>query len=126
MSAQSSGGYRSLKVWQKAMNLAEAIYKLTAQLPDSERFGLISQMQRAAISVPCNIVEGHGRSDKEFVRFLSMSRGSTLELATQAELCVRLGLVKRDIAIPVWRECQSVSRMLMRLIQAIKRRDKDK
>jgi len=123
MAEQPSGGYRSLKAWQKAMSLAEAIYKLTHKLPDSERFGLISQMQRAVVSIPCNISEGHGRSNKDFIRFLTMSRGSTLELATQVELCVRLGFVDRETVIPVWRECQSVSRMLMRLIQAIRRRD---
>ena len=122
----SSQGYRSLKAWQKAMKLAETIYKLTAKLPDQERFGLVSQMQRAVVSIPCNISEGHGRSAKEFCRFFFMSRGSAHEIATQLELCIRLKYIDRESVIPAWRECQSIARMLYRLIQAIKKRRGDK
>ena len=76
--------FRDLTLWQKAMELAEAVYALCKQLPDVERFGLISQMQRAAVSIPSNIAEGHGRySDNDFIRFLQIANGSKCELQTQ-------------------------------------------
>jgi four helix bundle protein len=74
-------GYRDLKVWQKAHELTLDIYQLTKEFPDEEKFGLISQMRRAAYSVPSNIVEGKSRSSqKEFKFFLTIARGSIDEL----------------------------------------------
>jgi four helix bundle protein len=69
--------YRDLLVWQKAMDLAKAVYSETESLPKSEAFGLQSQMRRAAVSIPSNIAEGHGRlNDGHFCQFLATSRGS--------------------------------------------------
>jgi four helix bundle protein len=84
--------YRDLLMWQKGMALAKLIYKFTARFPDSERFGLVSQMRRAAVSVPSNIAEGQARQGKrEFIQFLSHAEGSLAELDTQLLLAVELG-----------------------------------
>ena len=89
------------------MTLVERVFELTQLLPDDQRFGLISQMQRAAISVPSNIAEGHAkRSGKDYVRHLRIAAGSTAELETQLELCVRLGLIPRDRVRDAWSASQ--------------------
>ena len=76
--------YKKLIVWQKSMDLVMKIYDICDTFPDHERFGLMSQMERAAVSIPSNIAEGYGRqSDKELYHFLSISRGSVYELQTQ-------------------------------------------
>ena len=83
--------YKDLTVWQKAMDLATEIYRLTKKLPKEELYGLTNQLRRAAISIPSNIAEGNARfSAKEYVRFLSIARGSNAEVETQLLLCVRL------------------------------------
>ena len=84
-------GYRNLQVWERAMELAEAVYMVTDQITDHERYGLISQMQRASVSVPSNIAEGHARSHMgDYLKHLSYARGSLAELETQLELSVRV------------------------------------
>jgi four helix bundle protein len=84
--------YRELRVWQAAMDLAEAIYRYTTQLLGEERFGLVSRMRRAAVSVPSNIAEGNARISRgEYIQFLGMARGSLAELETQLLLAKRLG-----------------------------------
>lgn len=76
--------YRDLKVWEQSFELSKIIYELTTQLPAEEKFGLISQMQRCAISIPSNIAEGQQRNGtKEFKQFLGFARGSAAELSTQ-------------------------------------------
>jgi len=83
--------HRKLSVWQKAIELTEHVYIFTQLLPEDERFGLISQMRRCSVSVPSNIAEGASRhSDKEFLRFLNIAKGSLAELETQLILCSRL------------------------------------
>lgn len=89
--------HKRMAVWQLAMQLVEQIYQLTTLLPDQERFGLISQMRRCAVSVPSNIAEGAARrSDKDFLRFLGIARGSLMELDTQLEICFRLGFLQNN------------------------------
>ena len=87
--------FRDLLVWQKAMDLARSVYRDTSRFPKAELFGLTSQMRRAAVSVPSNIAEGHGRlSDGNMRVFLAQARGSLFELETQIELASGLELLK--------------------------------
>lgn len=84
--------FKELKVWQKALDVVVDVYKLTAKFPQNERFGLISQIQRAAVSIPSNIAEGAGRNNKrEFYQFLGIANGSSFELETQLMISVKLG-----------------------------------
>ena len=88
--------YNNLQIWQQAMDLVEEIYKLTASFPIEEKFGLVSQMTRAAVSIPSNIAEGAGRnSDKDFAHFISIAIGSLYELNTQIVLSERLGYINQ-------------------------------
>ncbi len=80
--------YKELVVWQKSLLLVSLIYKLTRELPTIEQFGLSSQMQRAAVTIPSNIAEGYDRQHhKEFIQFLSIAQGSACELETQLIIC---------------------------------------
>ena len=91
--------YRELIVWQKAMELAKLVYQVTKQFPDDERFGLTSQIRRAAVSVPSNIAEGQGRlTQGEFKQFLGHARGSVFEVETQAELANEFGFLAEQRA----------------------------
>ena len=84
-------GHKDLRVWQSAMLLVEEVYRLTATFPHAEQFGLISQMRRAAVSVPSNIAEGSARNGtKELLYFLGVATGSLAELDTQLDLAHRL------------------------------------
>ncbi|MBV6865405.1 four helix bundle protein [Xanthomonas euvesicatoria pv. allii] len=92
--------HERLTVWRDAMSLVEAIYRLSHDFPDSERFGLTAQMRRAAISIPSNIAEGAAhRSTAEYLRYLSMARGSLAELDTQLQIATRLQFASPDAAI---------------------------
>lgn len=101
--------FRELKVWQSARTLVKDVYVLIACFPEDERFGLTSQVRRAAVSVPSNIAEGSGRSDRDFVRFLSISLSSAYEVETQLLLAYDLGFLsqeKLDLAVPKVHEIQ--------------------
>ncbi len=92
----SGRGYRDLVVWQKAMALVKLVYEHTRSLPDEEKFGLVTQMRRAAVSIPSNIAEGQGRSTPgEFRQFLGNARGSLYELETQVTIANDLGYIER-------------------------------
>lgn len=83
--------YKDLEVWKQSMDLVVGVYKATGDFPKDELFGLVSQMRRAAVSIPSNIAEGCGRKNtKEFLQFLYISKGSLLELETQIEIAYRL------------------------------------
>jgi four helix bundle protein len=89
--------HHELKVWQSAMELTRVIYRLTQTFPSSEKFGLTSQLRRAAVSVPSNIAEGAGRGgQKEFLQFLYISRGSLCEVETQLTLAVDFGYIEKS------------------------------
>jgi four helix bundle protein len=86
--------HEQLDVWQDAMDLVVLTYGFSQQFPDSERFSLTAQIRRAAVSVPSNIAEGAARRSRpEYLRFLSIARGSLAELSTQVQIAVRLGFV---------------------------------
>lgn len=110
--------YKELNVWKRAIRLCGVIYKLTANFPNEERFGLISQMRRASVSVPSNIAEGGGRrTDNEFLHFLGVSHGSLCELETQLFISVELGFVTIDQILPISEEITEIQKMLYALIQ---------
>jgi four helix bundle protein len=108
--------HKNLDVWTVSMELARTVYRLTAAYPDQERFGLVSQMRRAAVSVPSNIAEGAARdSDNEFRNFLSIARGSLSELDTQFDLSCDLGFVPEQSRAEVDDLLLRVDRMLYAL-----------
>jgi four helix bundle protein len=114
--------YQDLIAWQQAMDVAEHVYRISAKFPQDERFGLISQVRRAAVSVPSNIAEGQGRGSKgEFVLFLGHAKGSLHEVETQLQLAVRCGFIKKQDVAPVLQECDMVGRLITGLIQSLKR-----
>ena len=89
--------FRELKIWQEAIEITKLTYKLTKRFPSSELYGLTSQMNRAAVSIPSNIAEGAGRnSNKEFTQFLNISIGSCFELETQMILAYEFNYVQKD------------------------------
>jgi four helix bundle protein len=91
--------YKDLVVWQKGMLLAKQVYQLTQSFPSEEKFGLVSQMRRAAVSVPSNVAEGQARNTTgEFVQFVSHAEGSLAELDTQIRLSIELGFC-RELAV---------------------------
>jgi four helix bundle protein len=112
--------YRELLVWQKAMDLVIETYALTAKFPKSEQFGLSTQLQRAAVSIPSNIAEGHARKSRlEFSHHLSYSRGSLAEVETQMILANRLGYVNREAIKTFWSLSQEVGKMLTPMIATL-------
>jgi len=89
--------FKKLKIWQNGIIIVTKIYKLTEYLPSTEKYGLISQITRAAVSVPSNIAEGSGRSsEKEYIRFLEFALGSTYEIETQLLIILNLNLVEEQ------------------------------
>jgi four helix bundle protein len=89
--------HQQLDTWRESIELVEAIYRLTAGFPTEERFGLSSQMRRAAVGIPSNIAEGAARgSTREYLRFLDIARGSLVEIETQLAISRRLGFAGSD------------------------------
>ncbi|QKZ11623.1 four helix bundle protein [Spirosoma sp. KUDC1026] len=113
--------FRELKVWQVARALVKDIYVLTTRFPEDERFGLTSQVRRASISIPSNIAEGSGRSDRDFVRFLSISLSSAYEVETQLLLAYDLGFLEQEKLDPVILKVQEIQRMLFGLQRKLSR-----
>ena len=113
--------YRDLDVWQKSMDAAVVVYQITKSFPADERFGLINQVRRAVASIPANIAEGHGRLHKlDYVRFLSIARGSLMEVETHLQLALRLEYITRDQLKPIWSGLQEVGRLLNGLIRSLR------
>ena len=95
----NAANFKDLLVWQKGMSIAKMVYELTRSFPSDERFGLVSQMRRAAVSIPSNIAEGQARhTTGEFIQFLSHAEGSLAELETQLRLAVELRFAPNDAA----------------------------
>ena len=113
--------YRDLKVWQVGMETAAMVYKLTEKFPKQEAYGLTSQVQRAAVSIPSNIAEGHARdSTKEYLRALSIARGSLAELETQLLLSESLGYLTNVDLESVLSKAAEIGKMLNALQQSLK------
>ncbi|MCD9574522.1 four helix bundle protein [Flavobacterium soyae] len=104
--------FEKLKIWQKAMDIAVHVYEISSLLPNDEKFNLIHQIKKCAVSIPSNIAEGSGRnSEKEFMNFLGIANGSTFELITQLILAKRLKLVSEDLIQPTINQLVEVSNM---------------
>ncbi len=119
--------YRDLLTWQKAMDLAKGVYRLTRKLPKEETYGLVSQMRRAAVSVPSNIAEGHARNTPgEFAQFLGQARGSLAELETQLLLAGELFLAADAELELTLAQAEEVSRMLNGLRLSVEKKVRTK
>jgi four helix bundle protein len=117
---QRTASYRDLIAWQKSMVLVRSVYLVTASWPADERFGLTSQVRRAAVSVPANIAEGSGRSgSREFRHGLSLAHGSLCELETQMLIGIDLRLCELDQADPVLAQAAEVGRIIRGLIRKL-------
>lgn len=115
--------YQDLIVWQKAMDLVVLTYRVTKQLPDDERFGLVSQSRRAAVSVPSNIAEGYGRNRTgDYLRFLSIANGSLKELETDLLIAERLEFLADAAIQSLLNQSDEVSRMLLGLKRSLEAR----
>jgi four helix bundle protein len=112
--------FRDLRVWQAAMDLVEQIYLVTRKFPKHELYGLTSQMQRAAISIPSNIAEGHTRAhSKEYLQHLSIARGSLAELQTQLEIALRLKFCSVNEITQLITQADSLGKQLYMLRNAL-------
>ena len=112
--------YKELNIWKKSMELAVEIYAQTQKFPAEEKFGLVSQLRRCAISVPPNIAEGAGRkSDKEFCRFLSIAYGSLCELETQLIISMHLDYIKDNESTGFSDKITELQKMIYKLINKL-------
>ena len=115
--------HKDLRVWQQSIEMVTSIYLMTKAFPKDELFGLVSQMRRAAVSVPSNIAEGYARgTDKEKLHFLRISSGSMSEVETQLMLCSNLGYISQDLFNEMSEQITSVWKQLNSLITSIKKR----
>ena len=115
-----SNDYRDLEIWKRGIELVKQVYTLTEAFPDSERFGLYSQLRRAAVSIPSNIAEGQSRnSRREFRQFLSIAFGSLAEVETQAIVAKELGYASREATSHVLSNTDALKRMTMSLMRSL-------
>jgi four helix bundle protein len=115
--------YRDLKVWEKGMQLVKDTYQLTASFPDSEKFGLVSQMRRCSVSIPSNIAEGWGRGkNKYFSNHLRIARGSLYELETQILIAQQMGFTNTNDS-ELFTLVDDLSKMLNSLIEKVESRE---
>jgi four helix bundle protein len=120
----SQSGYKNLIAWQKAMELARAVYEATEGFPSKEQFGLVSQLRRAAVSVPSNIAEGKAHySNRDFVRFLRHARGSLAEIETQILIAEQQEYLGAATAAKLAQQTDELGRILSGLINSLKEQD---
>ena len=113
--------YKELEVWEKGVELTIKIYKLTKSFPSQEKYALTSQMQKSAVSIPSNIAEGWGRgSTKEYIHFLLIARGSSMELETQIIIALKLDYLDNYQFKSLKENIQSILMMLNKLISKLK------
>jgi four helix bundle protein len=115
--------FRELHVWQRGMDIVEAVYRVSATFPKSELYGLTGQIRRAAVSVPSNIAEGHTRaSTKEYLNHVSMAQASLPEVETQMEIASRLGYVASTELSAVLEQAAVLGKQLYALRNALAKR----
>ena len=123
----SLSSFRNLEVWKKGIRLAREAYLLTQSFPKFETYGLSSQIQRSAVSVPANIAEGHARgSTKEYLHHLSIARGSLAELETLLVVAEELNYSKPQLSAQLFDQCMQEARMVNALQTSLRRRLKEK
>lgn len=114
--------YKKLEVWQEAVNLVTEIYMLTDDFPEKEKFGLISQINRCAVSIPSNIAEGAGRlSKKEFVQFLGYAIASGFELETQLIIACNLKFISNEQKNDITKKLTIIHRKIHSLINSLRK-----
>ena len=114
--------HHKLEVWRRSLNFVTKIYKIAAQFPADEKFGLVSQMRRAAVSIPSNIAEGAARSGrKEFINFLHIAQGSASELETQILISSNLEFVSQSRVDLLLKELEEISRMIIGLQKSLRK-----
>ncbi len=117
--------HEKLEVWQKAVEFVVLIYRRTKDFPSEEKFGLTSQIRRAAVSIPANIAEGAARqSDKEFLQFLAIAQGSCSEVETELLIASKLGSLKQPEYVELKAMADSIGRMLVGLSRHLKDKTK--
>lgn len=110
---QPMRGYRDLRAWQEAMNLVTEVYRVTRTFPKDELYALVSQLRRAAVSIPSNLAEGHGRNSRnEFRQFIGQARGSLSEVETQLEIAKNLGYINSETLETLLKQAEGVGKML--------------
>lgn len=113
--------YKDLKVWQKAIELSTEVYRITRKFPKDERFGLISQINRAVISIPSNIAEGAGRdTERDFNHFLGIALGSSFELETQLVISKELEYIEASDFERIEKEIEYLQKMVFKLKKSLK------
>jgi len=121
--SESIRSHRDLRVWQRAIDLVEHSYRITDRFPKRETYGLSSQLQRSAVSIPANIAEDHGRkSTGAYLQHLSIAYGSLAELETHIEIARRLRYVAADEVEDLWKLLEETRRMLGALIRSLESR----
>jgi four helix bundle protein len=112
--------YRDLTVWQRAMELVKEVYVVTGEFPSSEKFGLVSQLRRAAVSMPSNVAEGQGRRSRgEFIEFLGHARGSLFEVETQLLIAAQLGFLSDERSNELQQRVDEVARLMNGLMKSL-------
>jgi four helix bundle protein len=115
--------FRHLQIWKDAMGLAQDIYEITEKFPKAETYGIISQMTRAAVSVPSNIAEGSGRTEKDFVHFLTIALGSLYELNTQVMLSERIGYIDEKVSSMLQSKAEKLQMMISGFMRRLEQGD---
>ena len=117
------GSYKDLKVYERSYKAAKAVYmKISSGIPEEEKYGIKSQLKRAALSIPLNIAEGYGKGDsrKEFLRYLYMARGSVNEVLVLIEFAEDIGYIEKETARKAKEEYEEIGKMLTGLIRKTK------
>ena len=113
--------FRDLEVWKRSVQMAVTVYRLTREFPREETYGLTSQMRRAAVSIPSNIAEGHGRLNRgEYRQFLGVARGSNFELQTQLEIARVLGYGDQMLLDEAAALSHRIGQMILKLLSVLK------
>ena len=115
--------HKDLLLWQKALAVAVHVHQVTAAFPRAERFGLVAQMRRAAVSIPSNVAEGSARrTTRDFAAFLHIARGSLAELETQMWLACRMGYASETVTHETMAQLEEIGKMLNGVLASLRRR----